>query len=294
MGETPGGSASTRRRRPKTVAPRPRSLWARTQPTSPHPAISTRMAPRACQTPRRVAPPILPPVSPVVGIPLGLDDLGRWRRGREYLYIDRAYARAVDAAGGVPVHLPPQSDATRALAGVDALLLPGGDDFAPPSDRTYPPDTRFELVPDVQCAFDRALLATALARGIPVLAICYGMQLLALHAGGRLHYHLPVDLPDADPHQLPEPDGRHTLRIEPGTRLAALFDGGAPRVNSLHHQAVAEPGEGLRVSARAEDGVVEAIESESGGFVLGVQWHPEKLPWAEGGAIFRALVAACS
>ncbi len=234
-------------------------------------------------------------VPPIVGIPLTLDDRGRWRPGRDYLYIDRAYARAVESAGGHARHLPPAADAEAALAGIDALLIPGGDDFAPPSTRPYPPEVRFDLTSETQLAFDAALLAAALARGMPVLGICYGMQLLALHHGGTLDYHVPTDRPGAATHRLADPDARHLLRVEPDSRLAAILGGeGAPTaVNSWHHQAVCDPGEGLVVTARAEDGVVEGIEAPGERFVVGVQWHPEKLPEREGRPLFGALVAAC-
>lgn len=232
-------------------------------------------------------------MAPVVGIPLGLDDRGRWRSGRDYQYIDAAYARAVDAAGGLPMLLPIQSRAEQVVDRIDALLLPGGDDFPPPATRTYPDDVDFDPVPEHQRAFDAALLGHALARRRPVLAICYGMQLLALEAGGALHHHLPSDCPAAAPHQLPEASGRHAVLPEAGTKLARVLGVQPVGVNSLHHQAVAEPGEGMRVCARSEDGVIEAIERLGEGFVVGVQWHPEKLPPHEGGALFEALVQAC-
>jgi putative glutamine amidotransferase len=103
-----------------------------------------------------------------------------------------------------------------------------------------------------------------------------------------------VDLPEAAPHQLPEPEGRHPLCVERGSRLASLFGDDPVEVNSLHHQGIAEPGGGMRVSARAPDGVVEAIEGTGPGFEVGVQWHPEKLGGAAGAPLFRALVEAGS
>jgi putative glutamine amidotransferase len=228
-------------------------------------------------------------VKPTVGLPLCVDDQGRWKPGRTYHYVDAAYARAVERAGGVAVYLPPRADARELVQHVDALLLPGGDDLLPP--RPYPAHVRFEPVPPQQLEFDSALLAAALARGIPVLGICYGMQLLALARGGALDYDVPSDVPDALEHRL-GPDGRHAVRVEPGSLLAKLTGAGEFRVSSRHHQAVSEPGRGLRVSARAHDGVVEAIESRAGAFAVGVQWHPESQGDAESEALFRAFVAA--
>ena len=229
--------------------------------------------------------------APVIGIPQCLDERGRWRNGREYLYLDRAYARAVEDAGGIPIHLPIQSDVGALIDRIDGLLLPGGDDFLPA--RPYPGDVQFEPAAPVQVAFDRRLLGGALERGLPILGICYGAQLIALHHGGRLHHHIPLDLPDAAPHELDESEGRHALLVEPDTRLAAALAEDLRSVNSLHHQAVDDPGRGLLVSGRSPDGVVEAIESRGSGFLLGVQWHPEKLSGEERLALFRALVSAC-
>ena len=229
-------------------------------------------------------------MKPLIGITQSLDDRGRWRAERDYLYIDRAYSLAVERAGGVALHLPIQADPGDLgdlVARIDGLLLPGGDDLRPPT--PYPPDIAFDLAPEPQIEFDTRLLDLALERELPILGICYGMQLLALRAGGTLHYHLPLDLPDARPHD----DGRHQLRVEPGTRLADILGSSPTDVNSLHHQAVARPGPGLRISAYAEDGVVEAIESESEHFCVGLQWHPEKLGGDAGDAPFRALVEAC-
>jgi len=228
---------------------------------------------------------------PLIGIPQCLDDRGRWKPAREYQYLDAAYASAVEAAGATPLYLPLQGGAQTLIERVDGLLLPGGDDFAPP--RAYPPGVRFETVPERQAAFDRALLAAARERGLPVLAICYGMQLLALHCGGSLHYDIPTDVPSAGAHHLAEPDGRHAIAVEPGTRLAAALGDAPAAVNSLHHQAVAEPGTGLRASAVAEDGLIEAIEAADGSFVLGVQWHPEKMDGPHRTRLFEALAAAC-
>lgn len=231
-------------------------------------------------------------MAPVVGISQSLDERGRWRPGRDYLYIDRAYASAVEAAGGIALHLPPRADALPLIERIDALVLPGGDDFLPsPGSSAYPDDVAFDATPEAQLEFDRQLLAGALDRGIPVLGICYGMQLLALHHGGRLHLHLPIDLPEADDHGLPEVTGRHPLAVAPGSRLEGIL-GGIASVNSLHHQAVATPGEGLVVSAQSPDGVVEAIEHPGKAFILGVQWHPEKLEGEARIALFRALVEA--
>jgi putative glutamine amidotransferase len=228
---------------------------------------------------------------PLIGIPPCLDDRGRWRSGRDYHYLDAAYSAALAAVDAVAVVVPPQPDPRSIAARLDGLLLPGGDDFAP--ERPYPAGVSFEVVPARQLAFDRGLLEAALELGLPVLGICYGMQLLALQGGGSLHHHLPTDLPDAAPHRLSEPDGRHRLTLEPSTRLTSIFGASAIDVNSLHHQAVASPGRSARIAARAPDAVIEAIELEGPSFAIGVQWHPEKLDSAHRDALFGAFAAAC-
>jgi putative glutamine amidotransferase len=226
---------------------------------------------------------------PLIGIPPCLDDRGRWRTGRDYHYIDTAYARAIVEAGGSAVYLPQEGSPALAVQHLDGLLLPGGDDLAPPS--PYPESVSFDLAPDAQVHFDRELLAGALARRIPVLGICYGMQLLGEAFGGSLHYDLPTDLPEATSHQLPEATGRHELHIEADSRLAKLW--GAASVNSLHHQALEAPGR-CRVVARAADGVIEAIEGPEADFVLGVQWHPEKHAVEARASLFEGFVHACT
>jgi putative glutamine amidotransferase len=227
---------------------------------------------------------------PLIGISMCFDDRGRLHAKRESQYLDCAYARAVEHCGGVAILLPMQQDAPALAEQIDGLLLPGGGDFVPAA--PYPDDVHFDPLPPALGDFDRTLLARARERGLPFLGICYGMQLLALERGGCLHYDIPTDLPGAGAHGLPEPEGRHPLEIVPGTRLAALLGDAPESVNSRHHQAVAEPGDGLRVCARADDGVIEAIEDEGPDFCVGVQWHPEGLDGPHRDALFGAFVDA--
>jgi putative glutamine amidotransferase len=231
-------------------------------------------------------------MAPRIGVPLGLDAEGRMRPGRRTAWLDASVADAVADAGGLPLGIAAPADPPALVAALDGLLVPGGDDFVP--DAPYPPAARFRPVAPEQLAFDRAVLGAALARGLPVLGICYGMQLLALHAGGRLLYDIACEAPHAQAHVLPEPEGRHGLRVAPGSRLAAALGERPGPVNSRHHQAVAAPGAGLAACAWSDDGLIEALEAEAPDrFVLGVQWHPERMDAAHRTRLFAAFVAAC-
>jgi putative glutamine amidotransferase len=193
------------------------------------------------------------------------------------------YLQAIERAGAVPVVLPPcVSDLESLIARLDGVCLSGGPDLDPEAygDR----ERHAELGPTEPTldAFELALARAALERDMPVLGICRGAQALNVACGGTLHQHLPG-------HRQSEPGCRPTHEVEvlPRTRLAALIGAGGHAVNSFHHQAVDRVGRGLRVSARAADGTVEAIEGP--GFAIGVQWHAETLA---DGRLFTALVAA--
>ncbi len=234
---------------------------------------------------------------PRIGIPLCLDDQGRWRPGHRYHYIDRSYADAITRAGGLALQLPIQRDPASLVTELDGLLLPGGDDL-PPDPRRDPPTPealRLDLVPEEQLAFDSALARAAIHANRPVLGICYGMQLLARLRGGRLDIDLESQHPEAENHKLTSLELRHPIAIEPGSRLERILDTTACDVNSLHRQAVREVGAEHRVVARSPDGVIEAIEGPAGDdhFELGVQWHPEKLDAPESHQLFSHFVAAC-
>jgi putative glutamine amidotransferase len=185
------------------------------------------------------------------------------------------YATAVARAGGLPLLLSMEADPVAVVSRLDALILSGGSDVDP---RRYgetpgPHASTFEPLRD---EFELAMLDAALMRGIPVLGICRGAQLINVGHGGTLVAHLPSDSGEA--HSFlgyPRNHRVHPVELAEGSVPHRLY-GPRIRVNSLHHQAVADVGADLIVTARAPDGVVEAIEVRDAP-VVGVQWHPEML-----------------
>jgi putative glutamine amidotransferase len=230
--------------------------------------------------------------SPVIGLTTYLDQArsGIWDVRASFL--PAAYFEGVTLAGGLAVLLPPQpvhvDTADRVLDALDALVITGGKDIDP-AVYGQPPHPATDEPGPQRDSWEFALVRGALRRRLPLLGICRGAQLLNVALGGTLHQHLP-DVIGHDGHQ-PGNAVFSTLRVRtvPGTRLAGLL-GGSAEVRCYHHQAIAEVGEGLVVSARDADGVVEALELPGHGFALAVQWHPEES--LDDLRLFTALVEA--
>jgi gamma-glutamyl-gamma-aminobutyrate hydrolase PuuD len=204
--------------------------------------------------------------------------------------VPAAYVRAVDQAGGRPLLIPPSADGVEeTLDAVDGVLFSGGSDLDPELYDQEPHPATSGVVADRDRA-ELALLEAALARDMPVLAVCRGSQVLNIARGGDLVQHLPDVVGDEKHKHTSGTFADHDVTLEPGTRLAGLLGDRAP-VKSHHHQGIGRLGEGLKVAAYAEDGTVEAVEDTSHRFAFGVLWHPEA---GEDLRLFEELVGAAA
>ncbi|MGV0850964.1 gamma-glutamyl-gamma-aminobutyrate hydrolase family protein [Mycolicibacterium phlei] len=220
-------------------------------------------------------------VRPLVGLTTYLQQAqtGVWDVRASFL--PAIYFEGVELAGGIATLLPPQpvDDVVveRLLDGLDALVITGGPDVLPDNyGQEFHPATNKET-PDhrTRDAFELALVHGALRRGLPLLGICRGAQVLNVALGGTLHQHLPDVVGHTRHQQGNAVFSTSTVRTVEGSRLASLI-GETSEVQCYHHQALDRLGTDLVVSARDDEGVVEAVEMPGDTFVLGVQWHPEE------------------
>lgn len=207
--------------------------------------------------------------APVIGISLSLDRGRRIRAGADYYYVRRAYAEAVLEAGGVPILLTLDTPPRAAVELCDGFVVTGGDDL--PRSFSAVASLPSETAEDAErIRWDRALFERIALVDKPVLGVCYGMQLMNLHHGGTLYQELRLERQGSLDHGGLGETTHHELVVEGGRLLQGFAK--RVRVNSRHRQAVDEVAPGFRVTARASDGVVEAIEREQW---FGVEWHPE-------------------
>lgn len=216
--------------------------------------------------------------APVIGITSYLEQAQTGVWDVRAAFLPKVYLDAVTDAGGIAVVLPPQpvsaASARRVLAGLDGLIVSGGADIDParygqaPHAKTGAPRTDRD-------AWEDALLRAAIEAELPFLGICRGAQMLNVALGGSLHQHLPDVVGSQKYQPAPGEFGTETVRVEEGTALAALI-GAQLDVHVYHHQALDRVAEGLRVTARTADGVIEAVELPGVPFGVAVQWHPEE------------------
>lgn len=227
------------------------------------------------------------PIRPRIGIPWRTSEEEAQGYGLDHASKTRHYADAVKKAGGDPVVLslrdPQGLEAT--LSTVDGFVLPGSPADVDPREYGRSNEGKSELADEARERTDRTILGHAFAEKKPVLAICYGCQLLNVYLGGTLfqdlHSETSTQLAHRKKDLVPEPteDPIHPARFEPDSRLAILAEATEAEVNSSHHQAIERPGRNLKITGHAPDGIVESVEwTGDSNWVTGVQWHPERMP----------------
>ena len=225
-------------------------------------------------------------VRPVVGITTYVEPArwGAWEL--DAALIPYMYVQALEQAGGRPLLVPPSDNGVEeTIEALDGLLLSGGADLDPETYDAEPHPATSGVRPDRDRA-ELALLEGALARHMPVLAVCRGLQVFNVSRGGDLVQHLPEVVGHEEHRAVPGVFSEHSVRIEEGSRLGSLLGDRAP-VQSHHHQGIGRLGEGLREVAWADDGTVEGVEDPGHRFALAVLWHPEA---DEDARLFEALV----
>lgn len=235
---------------------------------------------------------------PIIG--LNMDVIGASKVTRPHLRLNTGYFDAVSAGGGFPILMPPygkEKEIQEFLDRIDGFVLTGGLDMDPRR-QGLPTHPKAQPMTERREENDRLLIRLLRQRRIPVLAIGVGMHQLNVLAGGSLIQHLPEEMPRAMPHFDASCSGphRHLVLLEPGTQMEEIYGECELLVNSNHHQAVRQVGQGFRICAKAPDGVIEAIEStDPSWFAIGVQWHPE----AESASaldlqLFECFLRACT
>jgi putative glutamine amidotransferase len=240
--------------------------------------------------------------APVVGIVTRHDVSAMWQAYR-LLGQGYDYVHCVSLAGGAPILIPLDlgERAWQSIyARLDGVLFPGGVDVNPVH-YGEPPHPRLGQVNDPLDEAELVLARWAMRDRLPTLAICRGIQLVNVAAGGSLYQDLGAQFPGAQPHACSPPEyprayRAHTVQVEPGSRLRQALGDEVVPVNSRHHQAVKDLAPGFSVTARAPDGVIEGIELDGAPFVVGVQWHPESLAADDPQmlSLFQVFVEACN
>jgi putative glutamine amidotransferase len=189
------------------------------------------------------------------------------------------YVRALVEAGARRDEIVVLRPGDSLEGGFDGVVIGGGEDVDPERyGRRILADGNVR-VDHGRDSIDFPVFADAWSAGVPVLGICRGLQVVNVARGGTLVQDLPLERPSEVPHRRPKEENRrdHPVRVDPDTRLGRIAGAREIDVNSRHHQAIEQPADGLVVSATAPDGVIEAVESEDGRWLVAVQWHPENL-----------------
>jgi putative glutamine amidotransferase len=232
-------------------------------------------------------------MKPLIAITMNLEE----QSSRDLNILDLDYGRAVLQAGGIPMPvLGIETSIPDLISHFDGFVFTGGDDIHPRFYKEKPrPEARMTLSPDARTRFEIKLFKAAIKARKPILSICHGTQLVNVALGGSIFQDIPLQVPKSIKHG-PAAKGEkvfHHVEILEGTTLSRIMDSARVRVRSSHHQALKNPGRGLRLSAVSPDGVIEAVESRGRNFLVAVQWHPEKtLADRYTRKLFKALVDA--
>ena len=232
-------------------------------------------------------------MKPLIGITMNLEE----QPARDLNILDQDYGRTVLQAGGIPVPiLAIEASIPDLVKQLDGFVFTGGDDIHPRFYKEKPlSGVRMAISSDRRTSFEIALFKAAAKACKPVLAICYGTQLVNIALGGKLYQDIALQVSNPVKHRASRAGEKvfHFVDIFEGTRLSRIMGASRIRVRSAHHQSVKNPGRGLVLSAVAHDGVVEALEPRSKNFLIAVQWHPEKTPHDRyTKKLFEALVSA--
>lgn len=199
-------------------------------------------------------------------------------------YLGRDYSEALEGLGAVPLHLsliPNREYIQQVLKDLDGILLPGSDTDVDPLRFGAEPHPKLKRIIYEKEETDLLVLEEAEKLNIPILGICFGMQVLNVFRGGTLIQDIESEIPNCIKHEqgIPLARNSHSIELERESILSSLVDGAGATVNSHHHQAIGKIGKNLKATAWAKDGIIECIEDmERDNFVMGVQWHPE-LSW---------------
>ena len=217
---------------------------------------------------------------PRIGIPMRIES------PTDRFYLSRHYSEAVEAAGGIPLHIsliPTEDYVASVVEALDGVLLPGSDSDVDPQRYGHQPHPKLGTVQPIKDETDLLVIAAAERKRIPLLAICFGMQILNVARGGTLIQDIESQVPGAIKHEQGVPRDRrsHQVKLLSGSILETLAASEQQSVNSHHHQAIEVIGRDLVATAWSSDGLVEAVEDpRSDVFVMAVQWHPE-LGWQD-------------
>ncbi|MBA8820916.1 peptidase C26 [Ochrobactrum sp. P6BS-III] len=226
---------------------------------------------------------------PIIGITPDINDVAAPET--EYV-VRRNYADAVLNAGGLPVILPFGDPANLYLQEIDGVLVTGGMFDIDPQLYRQVARKKYVMKPE-RTAFEKTLIEGARNRGMPILGICNGMQLLAVCLGGCLVQDIPSEVEGSFEHKPAQPASvtHHDVEVVASSRHLDISPGAVHAVNSVHHQSVL-PADAYNVLAAASDSVIEALEAKEGGFAIGVQWHPEYGASCIDDVIWRGFIAA--